>query len=153
MTAMALLLLIALPLVASVAVGTPTGVIEAASVLPATCIVPALALYEIGIFLGHLPIVFDRMTGARVFSNPEQIGRLLLLLFLVVSTLRTFFWYFEATLPSATSDQFQPSYTPPAVASVVTNTSAVSIGDIRLADVYAVAPGALNASILLVHNS
>src|SRR5262249_35290613 len=67
MTAMALLLLIALPLLASVAVGAPTGVIEAASVLPATCIVPALALYEIGVFLGHLPIALDRMTGARIF--------------------------------------------------------------------------------------
>ncbi|HEV8192704.1 MAG TPA: glycosyltransferase family 39 protein, partial [Ktedonobacterales bacterium] len=149
MTAMALLLLIALPLLASVAVGTPTGVIEAASVLPATCIVPALALYEIGVFLGHLPIVFDRMTGARVFTNPEQIGRQLLLLFLVVSTLRTFFWYFEATLPSTSSSQFQPSYVGPAAALVVP-THRIS-GGVRMADWYTELPGSANAGIVLVH--
>ncbi len=94
-----LLLLIALPIVASVAVGTPTSVIEAASVLPAMCIVPAVGLYEIVSRLGHLPIVLDRINGARVFSTPEQIGRVLLLGFLLFSTVRTFFWYFEATLP------------------------------------------------------
>jgi 4-amino-4-deoxy-L-arabinose transferase-like glycosyltransferase len=94
-----LVLLIALPLVASVAVGTPTSVIEAASVLPALCIVPALGLYEIVSRLGHLPIVLDRINGARVFSTPEQIGRILLLGFLLFSTVRTFFWYFEASLP------------------------------------------------------
>jgi hypothetical protein len=94
-----LVLLIALPLVASVAVGTPTSVIEAASVLPALCIVPALGLYELVSRLGHLPIVLDRINGARVFSTPEQIGRILLLGFLLFSTVRTFFWYFEASLP------------------------------------------------------
>jgi hypothetical protein len=94
-----LLLLIALPLVASVAVGASTSVIEAASVLPALCIVPALGLYEIVSRLGHLPIVLDRINGTRVFLTPEQIGRVLLLGFLLFSTVRTFFWYFEATLP------------------------------------------------------
>jgi 4-amino-4-deoxy-L-arabinose transferase-like glycosyltransferase len=94
-----LVLLIALPPVASVAVGTPTSVIEAASVLPALCIVPALGLYEIVSRLGHLPIVLDRINGVRVFSTPEQIGRILLLGFLLFSTVRTFFWYFEASLP------------------------------------------------------
>jgi alpha-1,6-mannosyltransferase len=112
-TAMALLLLTALPLVASIAIGASTGVIEAASVLPATCIIPALALYEIFTFLGHLPIVLDRMNGVRVFTTPEQIGRVLLLLFLVVSTIRTFFWYFEATLPSRTGSQQTPTWTAP----------------------------------------
>ena len=104
------LLLVALPLVASVAVGTPTGVLEAASVLPAMCIVPALGLYEIVARLGHLPIVLDRINGARVFSTPEQIGRVLLLGFLLFSTVRTFFWYFEATLPPH-QDQFNASWT------------------------------------------
>ena len=94
-----LLLLIALPLVASIAVGASTSVIEAASVLPALCIVPALGLYEIVSRLGHLPIVLDRINGTRVFLTPEQIGRVLLLGFLLFSTVRTFFWYFEATLP------------------------------------------------------
>ncbi|HEU4784059.1 MAG TPA: glycosyltransferase 87 family protein [Ktedonobacterales bacterium] len=112
-TAMALLLLTALPLVASIAIGASTGVIEAASVLPATCIIPALALYEIFTFLGHLPIVLDRMNGVRVFTTPEQIGRVLLLLFLVVSTIRTFFWYFESTLPSHAGTQQTPSWTAP----------------------------------------
>ncbi len=112
-TAMALLLLTALPLVASIAIGASTGVIEAASVLPATCIIPALALYEIFTFLGHLPIVLDRMNGVRVFTTPEQIGRVLLLLFLVVSAIRTFFWYFEATLPSRAGSQQTPSWTAP----------------------------------------
>jgi 4-amino-4-deoxy-L-arabinose transferase-like glycosyltransferase len=104
-----LLLLIALPLVASVAVGTPTSVIEAASVLPAMCIVPALGLYEIVSRLGHLPIVLDRINGTRVFSTPEQIGRVLLLGFLLFSTVRTFFWYFEATLPPH-QDQYNASW-------------------------------------------
>lgn len=112
-TAMALLLLTALPLVASIAIGASAGVIEAASVLPATCIIPALGLYEFFSFLGHLPIVLDRMNGARVFTTPEQIGRILLLLFLVVSTIRTFFWYFEATLPSRTGSQQTPSLVEP----------------------------------------
>jgi hypothetical protein len=144
-------LLIAMPLLASVAVGAPTGVIEAASVLPATCIVPALALYEIGVFLGHLPIALDRMTGARVFTNPEQIGRLLLLLFLVVSTLRTFFWYFEATLPSTTSSQFQPSYVGPAVSLVVPHAAAAISGEGRVADGHTQLSGSANAGIVVVH--
>lgn len=110
MASLALMLLIALPLVASVAVGAPTSVIEAASVLPATCIVPALGLYEFGTFLGHLPIVLDRVHGARVFSTPEQIGQVLLLAFLIVSTIRTFFWYFEATLPTTPPNQYTPTY-------------------------------------------
>ena len=150
-------LLIALPLLASVAVGTPTGVIEAASVLPATCIVPALALYEIGVFFGHLPIVFDRMTGARIFTNPEQIGRLLLLLFLVVSTLRTFFWYFEATLPNTTSNQFQPSFispaTGPVVAHVISPKEEAIYGVGTVADWHAELPSAANAGIVLVRVS
>ena len=108
-----LLLLVALPLVASVAVGAPTGEIEAGSVLPAMCIVPALGIYTVAAWLGHLPIVIDRINGARVFSTPEQIGRLLLFFFLLVSAIRTFFWYFEATLPSAPPPQFIPSYVAP----------------------------------------
>ncbi|HEU5348725.1 MAG TPA: hypothetical protein VFU63_08955, partial [Ktedonobacterales bacterium] len=111
--AVALLLLTALPLVVCIAIGEPTGVIEAASVLPATCIIPALALYAFFSFLGHLPIVLDRMNGVRVFTTPEQIGRVLLLLFLLVSTIRTFFWYFEATLPSRSGTQQTPSWTVP----------------------------------------
>lgn len=107
---LALLLLVALPLVASVAVGTSAGVIEAASVLPALCIVPAIGLYQSGRWLGHLPIVLDRINGVRIFSTPEQIGRVLLLMFLVFSTIRTFFWYFEATLPPRQKD-FVPSWT------------------------------------------
>ncbi|MGZ3673091.1 MAG: glycosyltransferase family 39 protein [Ktedonobacterales bacterium] len=106
---LALLLLVALPLVASVAVGTPTGVIEAASVLPALCIVPAIGLYQSGRWLSHLPIVLDRINGVRIFSTPEQIGRVLLLMFLIFSTIRTFFWYFEATLPARQKD-FVPSW-------------------------------------------
>ncbi|HEX6800021.1 MAG TPA: polyprenol phosphomannose-dependent alpha 1,6 mannosyltransferase MptB [Ktedonobacterales bacterium] len=108
---LALLLLVALPLAASIAVGTPTGIIEAASILPAMCILPAFALYAVGEWLSHLPIVFDRVNGVRVFASPEQIGRLLLLLFLVVSTIRTFFWYFEASLP-AHQPQWTPSFVP-----------------------------------------
>jgi hypothetical protein len=109
MTSLALALLVALPLVASMAVSAPAGVIEAAAVLPATCIVPAVALYALAAFLGHLPIVLDRIHGTRVFSTPEQIGRILLLVFLVIATLRTFFWYFEATLPSTPPNQWIPT--------------------------------------------
>ncbi|HEX9056295.1 MAG TPA: glycosyltransferase family 39 protein [Ktedonobacterales bacterium] len=99
-SSMTLLLLMALPLVASVAVGTQPNVIEAASVLPATCIVPALAIFELGAWLARLPIALDRAHGARVFANPESIGRMLFMAFLLFSALRTFFWYFQATLPS-----------------------------------------------------
>lgn len=128
-TAMALLLLTALPLVACIAIGASTGVIEAASVLPATCIIPALALYEFFSFLGHLPIVLDRMNGVRVFVTPEQIGRVLLLLFLLVSTIRTFFWYFEATLPTHGGSQQSPSWTAPhqAVAGVYNIKGTISV--------------------------
>ena len=69
--------------------------IEAATVLPAICIIPALAIYTVGGVLGRLPIALDRINGARVFSTPEQIGRVLLFVFLVISAIRTFFWYFE----------------------------------------------------------
>lgn len=109
--ARALFVLLMLPLLASVAVGTPTSLIEAASILPAMCIIPALGIYQVVSWLGHLPIVLDRINGVRVFSTPEQIGRVLLLMFLVVSAIRTFFWYFEATLPSAPTQQFIPAYT------------------------------------------
>ena len=54
----------------------------------------------------------DRTGGARVFSTPEQIGRILLLAFLLVSTIRTFFWYFEATLPAPANQQWTPSLAP-----------------------------------------
>jgi hypothetical protein len=99
-SSMTLLLLLALPLVASAAVGTEPSVIEAASVLPAMCIVPALALYQVASWLGSLPIALDRANGARVFANPDRIGRMLLMLFLLISAMRTFYWYFQATLPS-----------------------------------------------------
>jgi hypothetical protein len=108
--AQALLVLVMLPLIASVAVGTPTSVIEAASILPAMCIIPALGIYQVVAWLGHLPIVLDRVNGVRIFTTPEQIGRVLLLIFLVVSAIRTFFWYFEATLPSSPPPQFIPAY-------------------------------------------
>ena len=109
LTALALALLLALPLVASVAVTAPTGVIEAASVLPATCIVPALAIYEIGRWLGRLPIALDRMNGVRVFTTPEQIGRIALFIFLMASAIRTFYWYFEASLPTEPGNGYTPS--------------------------------------------
>src|SRR5262249_42428632 len=111
LASMALLALIGLPLIASVAVGTPTSVIDAASALPALCIVPAIGLFTAAGWLGRLLIVLDRTHGVRVFSTPEQIGRILLLIFLLVSTIRTFFWYFEATLPAPTP-QFIPSSAP-----------------------------------------
>jgi alpha-1,6-mannosyltransferase len=110
-----LLMLVALPLLASIAVGTSTGVIEAASVLPAMCILPALGIYEIARWLGHLPIVLDRVNGARVFSTPEQIGRVLLLVFLLISTIRTFYWYFQVTLPSAPPSQYLPTSIDPRI--------------------------------------
>lgn len=101
MSSLTLLLLLALPLLASIAVGTQSSALQAASVLPALCMLPALALYETARWLGRLPAALDRAHGGRLFVGPEQIGRLLLLTFLVVTTLRTFYWYFQATLPSA----------------------------------------------------
>lgn len=109
MTSVALLILLALPLMASVAFRAPSGLIEAATVLPATCIIPALAIYTVGGAFGRLPIALDRINGARVFSSPEQIGRVLLFVFLVITAIRTFFWYFEATLPSVPPNQWIPS--------------------------------------------
>lgn len=95
-----LLLLLALPFVASVAVATTPSVIEAATVLPAVCIIPAVAFYQVAVWLGRLPIALDRAHGVRVFVTPETIGRLLLMVFLVFSALRTFYWYFQASLPT-----------------------------------------------------
>jgi hypothetical protein len=109
MTSTALLILLALPLMATVALRAPPEVIEAATVLPAICIIPALAIYTVGGMLGRLPIALDRINGARVFSTPEQIGRVLLFVFLVISAIRTFFWYFESTLPSVPPNQWIPS--------------------------------------------
>ncbi|HEX8995056.1 MAG TPA: glycosyltransferase 87 family protein [Ktedonobacterales bacterium] len=109
LTSLGLTLLLALPLVASVAVAAPTGVIEAASVLPATCIVPALAIYEVGLWVGRLPIALDRMNGVRVFTTPEQIGRIALFIFLMASAIRTFYWYFEASLPAEPGNGYTPS--------------------------------------------
>lgn len=100
LTSLVLTLLLALPLLACVAVSAPTGVIEAASVLPVMCIVPAVAIYELASALGRLPIALDRMNGVRVFATPEQIGRLALFIFLMASAIRTFYWYFEASLPA-----------------------------------------------------
>jgi hypothetical protein len=108
-SSMIILLLLALPFVTSVAAGTEPSVMEAASVLPAMCIVPALALYQTASWLGSLPIALDRATGARVFANPDRIGRMLLMLFLLVSALRTFYWYFQATLPSVPLNTSIPS--------------------------------------------
>ena len=93
------LLLLALPFIASVSGGPQASVIEAASALPAICIIPALALYELALWFGRLPIALDRAHGVRVFATPERIGRLLLMVFLLISAMRTFYWYFQATLP------------------------------------------------------
>ena len=109
LTALVFALLLTLPLVASVAVSAPTGIIEAASVLPAMCIVPALAIYEVGLLAGRLFIALDRMNGVRVFTTPEQIGRIALFIFLIVSAIRTFYWYFEASLPAEPGNGFTPS--------------------------------------------
>ncbi len=108
----AMLALLGLPILASVSVGTPTSLIAASSLLPALCIVPAVGLLTVSEWLGHLLIVVDRTGGVRIFLTPEQTGRLLLLLFLLVSTIRTFFWYFEATLPTPANQQWTPSLTP-----------------------------------------
>jgi hypothetical protein len=101
LSSLTLLLLLALPLIASIAVGSQSSALQAASVLPALCMLPALALYEAARWLGRLPAALDRAHGGKLFVGPEQIGRLLLLAFLVVTTLRTFYWYFQATLPNA----------------------------------------------------
>jgi hypothetical protein len=109
LSSLAILLLLALPLLASVAVGTEPTVIEAASILPAMCIVPALALYQAACWLGALPIALDRANGARVFANPDRIGRMLFMVFLLISALRTFYWYFQATLPTTPLNTTIPS--------------------------------------------
>ena len=57
--------------------------------------------------------MLDRVNGSRVFTTPEQIGRVLLLIFLTVSAIRTFSWYFEATLPSTPPNDYVPTYVVP----------------------------------------
>jgi len=109
LTALVLALLVALPLVASVVGAAPTGVIEAASVLPATCIVPAVAIFEVGLLAGRLFIALDRLNGVRVFATPDQIGRIALFIFLMTSAIRTFYWYFEASLPAEPGNGYTPS--------------------------------------------
>ncbi|MDE3231550.1 MAG: polyprenol phosphomannose-dependent alpha 1,6 mannosyltransferase MptB, partial [Chloroflexota bacterium] len=109
LTAITVALLVALPLVASVVGTAPSGVIEAASVLPAMCIVPAIALYEVGLWVGRIFIAADRMMGMRVFTTPEQIGRVVLFIFLIASAIRTFYWYFEASLPTEPGNGYTPS--------------------------------------------
>jgi hypothetical protein len=100
LSSLTLLLLLALPLIASVAVGAQPSIVQAASVLPVACIIPALAIYETARVLGRLVLAIDRVHGASVLTTPERIGRLLLMAFLVICTLRTFYWYFQATLPN-----------------------------------------------------
>ena len=65
---------------------------------------PALAIYQVASWLGRLPIALDRAHGVRVFANPESIGRIILMAFLLFSALRTFFWYFQAMLPATATN-------------------------------------------------
>jgi hypothetical protein len=107
--AMTLLLLLALPLLTTVFVDAQPSVMGAACALPAMSMISALALWEVGKWLGSLPIALDRAHGARVFANPEYIGRFVLMVFLLVSTMRTFFWYFQATLPTTPPNTYVPT--------------------------------------------
>jgi 4-amino-4-deoxy-L-arabinose transferase-like glycosyltransferase len=109
LSSLTILLLVIFPFLATLAVGSGSNVILAASVLPAICIVPAVMLYQVARWLGSVPIVFDRANGARVFANPDRIGRVLLMVFLLFSALRTFFWYFQATLPTTPPNAITPN--------------------------------------------
>ncbi|HEV2235385.1 MAG TPA: glycosyltransferase family 39 protein, partial [Ktedonobacterales bacterium] len=108
-SAMTLLLLLALPLLTTVFVDGQPSVVGAACALPAMSMISAVALWEVGKWLGSLPIALDRAYGARVFANPERIGRFVLMVFLLVSALRTFYWYFQATLPATPPNTFVPT--------------------------------------------
>ncbi|HEY7984772.1 MAG TPA: glycosyltransferase family 39 protein, partial [Ktedonobacterales bacterium] len=108
-SAMTLLLLLALPLLTTVFVDGQPSVVGAACALPAMSMISAVALWEVGKWLGSLPIALDRAHGARVFANPERIGRFVLMVFLLVSALRTFYWYFQATLPATPPNTFVPT--------------------------------------------
>jgi hypothetical protein len=108
-SAMLLLLLLALPLLTTIFVDAQPSVMGAACALPAMSIISAVALWEVGKWLGSLPIALDRAHGARVFANPEYIGRFVLMVFLLVSALRTFYWYFQATLPTTPPNTFVPT--------------------------------------------
>jgi hypothetical protein len=108
-SAMTLLLLLVLPLLTTVFVDAQPSVVGAACALPAMAMISAVALWEVGKWLASLPIALDRAHGARVFANPERIGRFVLMVFLLVSALRTFYWYFQATLPTTPPNTFVPT--------------------------------------------
>jgi hypothetical protein len=108
-SAMTLLLLLALPLLTTVFVDAQPSVMGAACALPAMSMISAVALWEVGKWLGSLPIALDRAHGARVFANPEYIGRFVLMVFLLISTMRTFYWYFQATLPTTPPNTYVPT--------------------------------------------
>jgi glycosyl transferase family 87 len=108
-SAMTLLLLLALPLLTTIFVDAQPSVMGAATALPAMSMISAVALWEVGKWLGSLPIALDRAHGARVFANPEYIGRFVLMVFLLVSAMRTFYWYFQATLPTTPPNTFVPT--------------------------------------------
>jgi 4-amino-4-deoxy-L-arabinose transferase-like glycosyltransferase len=108
-SAMTLLLLLALPLLTTIFVDAQPSVMGAACALPAMSIISAVALWEVGKWLGSLPIALDRAHGTRVFANPEYIGRIVLMVFLLISAMRTFYWYFQATLPTTPPNTFVPT--------------------------------------------
>lgn len=98
--------LAALPFVVSLAVIATPNVIEAATVLPIACILPALGLEAAGHLLATVPGVVTGPTNT-VFISRQNLLRVALLLLLLVATVSTFFWYFAATLVGPTH-QIQP---------------------------------------------
>lgn len=98
--------LAALPFVVALTVVAPPSVIEAATVLPIACMLPALGLEAAGHLLATVPGVVTGPANT-VFISRQNLLRVALLLLLLIATVSTFFWYFAATLVGP-SHQIQP---------------------------------------------
>jgi hypothetical protein len=100
-TATMVALLAALPFVIALTAVAPASVIEAATVLPIACILPALGMEAVANWLASLPTLFAGADN-RIFISRTNLVRTSLLLVLVIATVSTFFWYFASTLVGPT---------------------------------------------------
>ena len=96
-----LALLAALPFVIALTVAAPVSIIEAATVLPIACILPALGLEEAAHWVASVPTAMAG-NNSQIFISRQNLLRVALLLLLVIATVSTFFWYFASTLVGPT---------------------------------------------------
>ncbi len=90
-----------LPFGVALAVAEPVSVIEAATVLPIACILPALGLEEVAHWLATVSLVVTGPVNT-VFISRRNMLTVALLLILLIATVSTFFWYFASTIVGPT---------------------------------------------------